>query len=77
MTHRGYAATLIELNDESGTISGEVALARGATTFEGRTVAEAAQAFRDSVDDYLAICAEHGIEPAGFSDAEVAARSAG
>ena len=31
--------------------------------FERDTAAEAIRAFRDTVDDYLARCAENGIEP--------------
>ena len=41
MTYKGYAAMEIVLDEESGTISGEVALTRGVATFEGQTVAEA------------------------------------
>ena len=32
-------------------------------TFEGASFAEVEQAFRDSVDDYLAFCAERGEAP--------------
>lgn len=32
-------------------------------TFEGATFAEAEQVFRDSIDDYLAFCAERGEPP--------------
>ena len=32
-------------------------------TFEGTTYAEVEQAFRDSIDDYLAFCAERGEPP--------------
>ena len=63
MTHKGYSATMIELDEDSLTIAGRVALGRGVATFEGRTVADAIQAFRESVEDYLALCQEHGIEP--------------
>jgi predicted HicB family RNase H-like nuclease len=63
MRYKGYSATMIELDEDTGTIHGRVALEHGMATFEGATVSEAARAFRDSVDDYLAMCAEHGIEP--------------
>ncbi len=63
MTYKGYSAAMIELDEDSMTISGRVALERGMATFEGDTVAEAIRAFRDTVDDYLAMCAEHNIEP--------------
>ena len=32
-------------------------------TFEGATYAEVEQAFRDSIDDYLAFCASRGETP--------------
>jgi predicted HicB family RNase H-like nuclease len=32
-------------------------------TFTGRAADDLAQAFRDSVDDYLTWCAERGVEP--------------
>jgi predicted HicB family RNase H-like nuclease len=63
MTYKGYSATMIELDEDSGTIFGRLDLVRGMATFEGTTVAEAIQAFRDTVDDYLDLCAKHGIEP--------------
>ena len=63
MRYKGYTATMIELDEESETIHGRVALQRGMATFEGSTAAEAIQAFRDTVDDYLIMCKKHVIEP--------------
>lgn len=63
MTHRGYSAFDIDIDDEAGTISGRIAVARGGGTFEGDSIAGAIRAFRDSVDDYLAMCAEDGVQP--------------
>ena len=42
---------------------GRVAGLRDVVTFEGTTLAEVEQAFRDSVDDYPAFCAERGEPP--------------
>ena len=42
MTYKGYSAAMIEIDEESGTIFGRVALRRGVATFEGSSVAEAA-----------------------------------
>lgn len=42
---------------------GEVINLRDVITFEGETVAELRTAFQDSVDDYLAFCAERGESP--------------
>lgn len=35
----------------------------GLVNFEGESVAELTKAFHEAVDDYLAYCAEEGIEP--------------
>ena len=42
---------------------GEVINTHDVKTFQGLTVEEVRQAFRDSVDDYLAFCAERGEKP--------------
>ena len=63
MRYKGYSDMMLELDEDSGTIFGRVALVRGVATFEGNTVTEAIQAFRDTVDDYLALCLKHGITP--------------
>ena len=36
---------------------------RDVITFEGASFAEVEQAFRDSIEDYLAFCAERGEQP--------------
>lgn len=62
MEYKGYAG-LVEYDDESGVFHGEVINTRDVITFQGATVAELRKAFRDSVEDYLAFCAERGEEP--------------
>ena len=42
---------------------GRVSGLRDVITFEGATFAEVEQAFRDSIDDYLAFCTERGEPP--------------
>jgi predicted HicB family RNase H-like nuclease len=42
---------------------GRVSGLRDVITFEGATFAEVEQAFRDSIDDYLAFCAQRGEPP--------------
>ena len=42
---------------------GRVAGLRDVITFEGATFSEVEQAFHDSIDDYLAFCAERGEPP--------------
>jgi predicted HicB family RNase H-like nuclease len=60
--YRGYVG-VARVDTDAGVIRSKVVNARDTITFQGRTVPEAEQAFHDSVDDYLAFCAEQGIEP--------------
>lgn len=62
MEYRGYFAKL-EFDDEANIFHGEVINLRDVVTFEGETVDELRQAFKDSVDDYLEFCAERGEDP--------------
>ena len=62
MEHKGYFAK-VELDDEVGIFHGEVLNLRDVITFQGRTVKDLRKAFKDSVDDYLAFCAERGEDP--------------
>jgi predicted HicB family RNase H-like nuclease len=58
--YKGYLGT-IEADD--GCFVGRVVGLRDVITFEGITFAEVEQAFRDSIDDYLAFCAERREPP--------------
>ena len=60
--YKGYLAGLT-IDEEEGIIRGKALNTRDTITFYGKTVAEAVQAFRDSVDDYLEFCEESGVEP--------------
>jgi predicted HicB family RNase H-like nuclease len=62
MEYKGYLGK-VELDDEAGTFHGEVVNTRDVITFQGETVAQLKQAFRDSIDDYLAFCASRGEQP--------------
>ena len=55
LEYRGYFGT-VEADD--GVFVGRVAGLRDVITIEGATFAEVEQAFRDSIEDYLAFCAE-------------------
>jgi predicted HicB family RNase H-like nuclease len=57
ITHKGYTGSL-EIDENAGIIFGRILGIRDVVTFAGETVAEAKQAFEDSVDDYLAFCQE-------------------
>jgi predicted HicB family RNase H-like nuclease len=62
MECKGYVGR-VEYDDEAGIFHGEVINTRDVITFQGLSVAELKKAFRDSVEDYLAFCAERGEEP--------------
>lgn len=57
-----YSAT-IEFDQDAGIFHGEVVNLNDVVTFQGRSVSELAEAFRDSIEDYMKACAEFGKEP--------------
>lgn len=62
LQYKGYSGA-VDLEAEAGVFHGEVLDLRDVVTFEGRSVEEVEQAFRDSVDDYLEMCAARGEQP--------------
>ncbi len=62
MEYKGYFAK-VDYDDGADIFHGEVINLRDVITFEGETVRELKQAFQDSVDDYLAFCADRGEDP--------------
>ncbi len=74
MKDRGYVAKT-EIDPESGLIFGEVVGLRDTITFQGMSVSEAVQAFRDSLDLYLKTCAEQGLEPERTYSGSIAVRT--
>lgn len=60
LEYKGYLGTV---DPEDGTFTGRVIGMRDHITFAGETYTAVEQAFRDSVDDYLAFCAERGEPP--------------
>ncbi|MGH9609029.1 MAG: type II toxin-antitoxin system HicB family antitoxin [Bryobacteraceae bacterium] len=62
MTYKGYEAR-VEFDEEARLFHGEILNTRDVITFEGSSVDQLEQAFKDSVDDYLEFCAERGEEP--------------
>jgi predicted HicB family RNase H-like nuclease len=57
MEHKGYMGR-VEYDDAAGIFHGEVINTRDVITFQGVTVPQLKKAFRDSIEDYLAFCAE-------------------
>jgi predicted HicB family RNase H-like nuclease len=62
MEYKGYFGT-VELDEEAGVLHGEVINVRDVITFEGDSVEEVQKAFHESVEDYLAFCAERDESP--------------
>lgn len=62
MHYKGYEA-VIEFDEEAEIFHGDVINLRDVITFQGASAQELKQAFADSVEDYLAFCAERGEEP--------------
>lgn len=62
MEYKGYIGK-VEIDDEVGVLYGEVINIRDVITFEGTSVDELQKAFHESIDDYLAFCAERGESP--------------
>src|SRR5437879_8316642 len=60
LEYKGYAGTV---EAEDGVFVGRVIGLRDVITFEGASFEEVEQAFRDSIDDYLAFCAERREPP--------------
>jgi len=53
----------VTFDDEAELFHGEIINTRDVITFQGTTVDEVKKAFIDSIEDYLAFCAERGEEP--------------
>lgn len=62
LKYKGYSGNVI-YDDVSKIFHGEILDTKDVITFQGRTVDEIEQAFRDSIDDYLQFCAERNEKP--------------
>lgn len=62
LEHQGYIGK-VEFDDEAGIFHGEIVNTRDVITFQGESVAELTNAFRESVDEYLAFCRQRGESP--------------
>jgi predicted HicB family RNase H-like nuclease len=62
MTYKDYEA-VVDFDDEAEVFHGEVINLRDVITFQGESVTELKEAFKDSVEDYLAFCKERGEKP--------------
>ncbi len=62
LKYKGYNGH-VEFDDEAHLFHGEVLDTRDVITFQGESVSEIEQAFKDSVDDYLEFCRERSELP--------------
>ena len=62
MEYHGYRAA-VTFDDAAGIFHGEVIGTRDVITFQGTSVAALRTAFKGSVKEYLAVCAERGRTP--------------
>ncbi|CAN2042579.1 hypothetical protein GMMP15_860021 [Candidatus Magnetomoraceae bacterium gMMP-15] len=62
MKYTGYLGH-VKFDDEADIFHGEVINIRDVITFQGKSVDKIRQAFEDSIEDYLDLCAERGEEP--------------
>lgn len=62
LNYKGYTGS-VDFDDEAGIFHGEVLDLRDVVTFQGTSVTEIEEAFRESVDDYLEFCEQRGEGP--------------
>lgn len=62
MKYKGYVGH-VKYDDEAKIFHGDVLGIKDVVTFQGTSVEEIDQSFKDSVDDYLNFCKERGEEP--------------
>lgn len=62
LKYKGYTGHVV-YDDEARIFHGEVSALKAVITFQGTTVDEIEQAFKDSIDDYLDWCKKRGKDP--------------
>lgn len=62
LKYKGYTGYVV-YDEEAHIFHGEVAALRAVITFQGTTVNEIEQAFKDSIDDYIEWCRKRGKQP--------------
>ena len=60
--YKGYFGS-VDFSEEDNCLFGKVVGIRSLISYEGESVAELKKDFQESVDEYLALCEEEGIEP--------------
>ena len=62
LKYKGYTGYVV-YDDEARIFHGDVVALKAVITFQGTTVEEIEQAFKDSIDDYLDWCKKRNKEP--------------
>jgi predicted HicB family RNase H-like nuclease len=62
LKYKNYAG-VIEYDEQGKIFTGEVVGLRSVITFQGRTPEELEDSFRDSIELFLEMCAQDGVEP--------------
>ncbi|MDP3788106.1 MAG: type II toxin-antitoxin system HicB family antitoxin [Candidatus Chromulinivorax sp.] len=62
MKYKGYLG-VVQFDDEAKIFHGDVVGLKDVITFQGTSVEELEKAFKDSIDDYVAWCAERNENP--------------
>ncbi|PHU40420.1 toxin-antitoxin system HicB family antitoxin [Pseudobutyrivibrio ruminis] len=62
MNYKGYIGK-VDFDDEQHIFTGEVINTRAVITFQGSSVKELEDEFKNSVDDYIDWCNKDGVEP--------------
>ena len=62
LTYKGYSGK-VEFDEQARIFHGEVIDTRDVITFQGNSVDDIEQSFKDSIDDYLDFCLKRGEEP--------------
>ena len=62
MEYKGYVGS-VEFSENDGVFFGKVQGIRSLISYEGTTAKELVEDFHGAVDEYLALCEEHGMAP--------------
>ncbi len=62
LKYKGYVGS-VEFSEADGVLFGEILGIDGLVNYEGVTMKELTDSFHEAVEDYLAFCEDHNIEP--------------
>ena len=71
MEYKGYLGS-VEFSQEDALFFGKVLGIQALISYEGENAQNLVEDFHSAVDDYLALCAEEGIEPEGSIPGQLA-----